>query len=112
MLRPFVTMAMVPALLTAQSVRPSRAPSNDVIPAAKMRADLEFLSGDGLRGRLTDTPENGIALEWIKSRFQWLGLKPMGASGSFFLPYNLSLGSLAAGNDLAVARDGLVSHYG
>ena len=77
-----------------------------------MRADLEFLAGDALRGRLTDTPENAIALEWVKSRFEWLGLKPMGANGSYFLPYNLSIGSLGTGNDLAVTRDGATSHYG
>jgi len=65
----------LPAIISAQS---SPAPKNDIITAAKMRADLEFLSGDGFRGRLTDTPENALALEWVKGRFQWLGLKPMG----------------------------------
>ena len=106
----FIPIALLlPALLSAQS--PARAPSNDVITVAKMRADLEFLSGDALRGRLTDTPENAIALEWVRSRFQWLGLKPMGASGSFFLPYGLSLGALANGNELAITRDGATARY-
>ena len=41
-----------------------------------MRADLEFLASDALRGRLTDTPENAIALEWVASRFKWLGSSP------------------------------------
>jgi hypothetical protein len=91
---------------TAQSAGRSRAPGNDAITIAKLRADLEFLAGDGFRGRLTNTPENALALEWMKSRFQWLGLKPMGANGTFFQPYELSIGSLAGGNDLAVMRDG------
>jgi Zn-dependent M28 family amino/carboxypeptidase len=112
MLRPIITLALVPALLSAQSKKPARAPGNDAISSAKMRADLEFLAGDALRGRLTDTPENGIALEWVKSRFEWLGLKPMGANGSYFLPYNLSLGVLGANNDLAVTRGGATAHYG
>ena len=115
MLRPLIAVALVPALLTAQSPKASsrpRAPGNDAITIAKMRADLEFLAGDALRGRLTDTPENGIALEWVKSRFEWLGLKPMGTNGSYFLPYNLSIGSLGTGNDLAVTRNGATSHYG
>ena len=30
----------------------------------------------------------------MTARFKWLGLKPMGANGTYFLPYDLSLGSL------------------
>ena len=100
--------AVIPIIGAAQT---SVAPANNVISAAKMRADLEFLSGDGFRGRLTDTPENALALEWMKTRFQWLGLKPMGTNGSYFLPYDLSLGSLAEGNDLTVTLDGTASHH-
>jgi hypothetical protein len=107
-----IAAALLAASTAGAQSRTVRAPSNDAITSAKMRADLEFLSGDGLRGRLTDTPENAIALEWMKSRFQWLGLKPMGAGGSFFLPYNLSLGALGEGNDLAIVRNGVTSRYG
>lgn len=92
----------VPALAGSQSVNSPRAPSSEVITTAKMRADLEFLSGSWLRGRLTDTPENAIALEWMRSRFQWLGLEPMGRAGTYFLPYDLSLGVLVDQNDFAV----------
>src|SRR5678815_2135344 len=115
MLRSFTVLALVPVLLTAQSpkspARP-RAPGNEIITTAKMRADLEFLAGDALRGRLTDTPENAIALEWMKSRFQGLGLKPMGSNGSFFQRNGLSLGVLGDGNDLTVTRGEATSHYG
>ena len=103
----------LPALLGAQTAKSTRAPASDVITTQKMRADLEFLASDELRGRLTDTPENAIALEWVKSRFEWLGLKPMGAAGSYFLPYGLSLGSHGSGtNELAVSRGGQTAHYG
>src|SRR6185503_5140584 len=101
---------LLPGTLAAQS-KAGRAPANDVITAAKMRADLEFLAGDALRGRLTDTPENAIALEWIKSRFQWLGLTPMGMNGSYFQSYGLSIGSLAPGNEMTITRGGSVSRY-
>jgi Zn-dependent M28 family amino/carboxypeptidase len=101
----FLIAIAFPALLGAQRVTTSQAPASDVITIPKMRADLEFLSGDALRGRLTDTPENAIALEWIAARFKWLGLKPMGANGTYFLPYDLSLGSLGSGqNELSIAR--------
>lgn len=106
-------IAMVlPALLGGQASNSGRAPANDVITIAKMRADLEFLSGAGLRGRLTDTPENAIALEWMRSRFQWLGLTPMGANGTYFLPYGLSIGSLGSGSELTLSRNGQVARYG
>ncbi len=98
--------ALIPALASSQT---TSAPRSETISAAKMRADLEFLSGDGFRGRLTDTPENALALEWMKSRFEWLGLKPMGSNGSYFLPYDLSIGSLGAGNELSVETGGTTS---
>ena len=107
-----ITIA-VPTLLGAQTASPTRAPASDVITIPKMRADLEFLAGDALRGRLTDTPENAIALEWVAARFKWLGLKPMGANGTHFLPYGLSIGSLGSGtNELTVARGGSEARYG
>jgi hypothetical protein len=107
-----VIAIVFPAMLGAQAGGSARAPSSDVITIPKMRADLEFLAGDALRGRLTDTPENAIALEWVASRFKWLGLKPMGANGSYFLPYGLSIGSLGSGtNELAIVRGDQVQRY-
>src|SRR5215207_6786807 len=104
---------ILPAVVGAQAVRPTRAPASDVITIPKMRADLEFLAGDALRGRLTDTPENAIALEWVAARFKWLGLKPMGANGTYFLPYGLSIGSLGSGtNELGITRGGQTTRYG
>ena len=103
---------MVPVLLGAQTPSGARAPASDAITTPKMRADLEFLSGDALRGRLTDTPENAIALEWIGARFKWLGLKPMGANGTYFLRYGLSIGSLGSGaNEISIAQGDQVVRY-
>jgi Zn-dependent M28 family amino/carboxypeptidase len=100
------------ALVFPLAIHAQRAPSSDAITIPKMRADLEFLASDALRGRLTDTPENAIALEWVASRFQWLGLKPMGANGTYFLPYGLSLGSLGSGpNSLSVIRGDMATRY-
>lgn len=78
------------------------APHAEAITASRMRADLMFLAGDGFRGRLTDTPENALALEWIKARFEWLGLAPRGSGGSYFAPYNLITSTLGTTNELAV----------
>src|SRR5262249_27288774 len=54
-----------------------------------MKADLFYLAGDAFRGRLTATPENDLATEFVASRFARLGLRPAGGDGSFFHRYNL-----------------------
>lgn len=113
MRRPLVVLAFaIPAALGAQPSSSARAPASDVITTPKMRADLEFLASDALRGRLTDTPENAIALEWIAARFKWLGLAPKGDNGTYFQTYGLSLGSLGTGpNELAVVRGDQAVRY-
>ena len=114
MLRKWIAVASaVPGVVLAQASASSRAPASDAITIGKMRADIEFLAGDALRGRLTDTPENAISLEWVAARFQWLGLRPMGANGTYFLPYGLSVSALGTGtNEVAVTRAGQTTRYG
>ncbi|MFN8582740.1 MAG: hypothetical protein U0163_17410, partial [Gemmatimonadaceae bacterium] len=60
---PLLLVALSTTLVTRAPAQGS-APSNDLITAAKLRADLMFLAGDGFRGRLTNTPENDLATEW------------------------------------------------
>ncbi|HYM25684.1 MAG TPA: M28 family peptidase [Vicinamibacterales bacterium] len=74
----------------------SRAPQNDSIRQQDLRADLFFLAGDSMRGRLTDTEENRAAADFIKSRFERMGLKPAGPNGSYFQNYNLMTATLGA----------------
>ena len=66
-----------------------RAPQNESIRQEDLRADLYFLAGDSLRGRLTDTEENRAAADFIRSRFERMGLKPAASGNSYFQPYNL-----------------------
>src|SRR5688572_13148964 len=81
--------------LTAQQ----RAPMIESITQSDLRADLFFLAGDAMRGRLTDTNENRITTDYIRSRFERAGLKP--ASGtSYFHTYNLMTATLGEGNRL------------
>jgi hypothetical protein len=65
-----------------------------------MKADLFFLAGDGFRGRLTGSPENGLASDYIASRFERLGLKPVGTGGSYYQRFQLSTASLGSSNSL------------
>ena len=70
------------------------APQNGSIRQQDLRADLFFLAGDSLRGRLTDTEENRAAADFIRSRFERMGLNGADPNGSFFQPYNLMTATL------------------
>ncbi len=67
------------------------------ITQADLRADLFFLAGDAMRGRLTDTNENRVTADYIRSRFERAGLKPV-ANGGYFHNYNLMSATLGEGN--------------
>ncbi|MGH9312251.1 MAG: M28 family peptidase [Vicinamibacterales bacterium] len=78
------------------------APRIDSIKKDDLRADLFFLAGDGMRGRLTNTPENALAADWIKARFERLGLKPAGSNGSYYQPYLLMTATIGAENQIEI----------
>jgi hypothetical protein len=107
MKQPFIVAACVAAVVSVGAQQ--RAPQSDSIRQEDLRADLFFLAGDSLRGRLTDTEENRAAADFIRSRFERMGLKGAGPDGSFFQPYNLMIASVgdAAANSLDIpAADG------
>ncbi len=87
------------AVLSAQAA----APFSDSIRMADLRADLFFLAGDGFKGRLVGTPENALAAEFVRSRFERAGLKPGAPGGSFVQTTHLMVATLGARNALAVS---------
>jgi Zn-dependent M28 family amino/carboxypeptidase len=106
-----LVLAAVVLTLVIEVAAQGRAPQNESIRQEDLRADLFFLAGDSLRGRLTDTEENRAAADFIRSRFERMGLKPAGPGNSYFQPYNLMVATLGDGNALdvvAAAGDGPV----
>jgi hypothetical protein len=102
--RSIVSLALLlPSIVAAQGAS-TPAPALSSIRQADLRADLFFLGADAMRGRLTNTPENLVASEWIKARFERLGLKspPQG----FFQNYSLVTASLGEGNAMTVRQGG------
>ena len=89
--------------LTAQGA----APRLDSIRQADLKADLYFLGSDAMQGRLTNTPENRIASEWVKSRFERLGLAP--AVPGYFQHYNLMTVTLGDRNAFEIVEGGAVT---
>ena len=98
----------LPLAASFAAAQAERAPAPEVesITAADLRADLFFLASDGMRGRLSETPENALAAEFIASRFARAGLEPPG--GSFFQGYRLVHSALGGGNEFAIL--GEVTH--
>ncbi|HZR24026.1 MAG TPA: M28 family peptidase [Vicinamibacterales bacterium] len=83
-------------------VAQQKAPQNESITQNNLRADLFFLAGDAMHGRLTDTDENRAAADYIRSRFERLGLKPAAPGNSYFQNYNLMTPTLGADNALDI----------
>ena len=113
MTKPWLSAAFVAALVPVVFAQ-GRAPQNESIRQEDLRADLFFLAGDSMRGRLTDTEENRATADFIRSRFERMGLKAAGPGSSYFQPYNLMVATLGEGNGLDVmggsAGDGAARH--
>ncbi len=107
MIRALAAAAIAAALLSASD---ARAPQSESITQQALRADLFFLAGDAMRGRLTDTEENRAAGDYIRSRFERAGLKPAAPNSSYFQNYNLVTMTLGEGNTLDVAAPGSTRH--
>jgi hypothetical protein len=95
-------LAVAAVVFTTSLTAQGRAPMIESITQADLRADLFFLAGDAMRGRLTDTNENRVTADYIRSRFERAGLKPV-ANGGYFHNYNLMSATLGEGNSLALS---------
>ena len=90
----FVTVASA-AWLAAQE---KAAPQNASIRKQDMKADVYFLADDLTRGRLVGTPEYALAAEFVKTRFERLGLTPAGPGNTYFHSFNLMVATLGGEN--------------
>jgi hypothetical protein len=103
-MRQFVVIALIiTASLSAPGAQSARAPQIESINAAEMRADLFFLASDAMQGRLTNTPTNGLAADWVLSRFERLGLRPAG-HGGYEHRYGVMTASLVDGNAMRIGE--------
>lgn len=95
------------AVACAPSVGPDggaeAAPAIGSIRQADLQADLYFLASDAMNGRAAATRDVAVTTEFIKARFQRLGLEPAGPQGSYFQPFDMVYAELGAGdNSLAI----------
>ena len=90
-------------VLSGQVFAQTSAPANNSIQQSDLKADLYFLASDAMQGRLTNTPENRLAAEFIKSRFARMGLHPAGPNESFYQPFNLITTTLGDDNRFVIS---------
>jgi Zn-dependent M28 family amino/carboxypeptidase len=101
-----VAAVLLSTTLTAQQ----RAPGNESITQSDLRADLFFIAGDAMRGRLTDTNENRATADYIRARFERAGLKPV-VGNSYFQNYNLMTSTIGEGNSLTIGAAGATREF-
>ena len=66
-------LILISSLSTPDALPAQTAPAIESINQADLRADLFFLAGDEMRGRLAGSAENRMASAFIKSRFERFG---------------------------------------
>lgn len=81
------------------------APFNESIDRATLEADLRSMAHDSTRGRLVGTLENRKAADWVRARFDSLGLEPAGDDGSYDQRFDMMWFSLSAPNELEIGGE-------
>jgi hypothetical protein len=97
-------MLFMGAMWAGTTLAQSEAPYLESIQKDELKADLYFLSSDSFKGRVAATPESLLAAEYIGSRFQRLGLKPVGSQGSYLQRFNLMSATLGEDNLLEITQ--------
>ena len=99
-------------MLSACTAPDGVAPFNDSITASGLTSDLYVLSHDSMAGRLVGSPEIGRASDWIRDRFESLGLEPAGDNGTYDQRFDLAWFSLGQRNQLTVSGAGAAREAG
>lgn len=106
MSRRAAVLALTTSVLTACVGEEGPAPGIDTITQAELRDDLFALAHDSMGGRLTGTPDLDRASDWIRDRFDELGLEPAGDNGTYDQFFDLAWFSLGSGSRLTVSGAG------
>jgi hypothetical protein len=96
------TAVIVTFVLSMEAVGPWTAYTSQAkaFDAQRAMADIQYLAGPELNGRLTGTPDLDTAAEYIAARFKELGLQPAGESSTYFQGINRGYRDLTAIPDL------------
>ncbi|MEM4407384.1 MAG: M28 family peptidase [Candidatus Caldarchaeum sp.] len=93
----FVPIIFAVALYGVSS--PAIAFRAESITAASLRAHVEYLASDALEGRLTGSPGERAAGDYVKKFFEQHGLLPGGENGTYFQHFEVTMGGEATKNN-------------
>lgn len=94
------------SLLAPAPLRAEGAPS---AAATRIKADVETLASDALKGRRAGTPEGEAVAKWVADSFRKIGLLPGGGAGSYLQTFEFIDGvDLGPKNALSTAAGGPV----
>ena len=82
--------------------------AGDSITAADLEREVALLAADEMRGRLTATPGNRRAAQYIEERFRAFGLAPAAPGSSYRQPVELLTAALGEPNTLRLHAGGEV----
>jgi len=87
--------------------RPDFSQTEAEIRVEDLKQHIEYLSSDALAGRLTGTPGEQEATDYMADAFERIGLAPDGVDGSWFQPFEFTAGvDVGEDNDLTLKLGG------
>ena len=92
-----LTFSATAPLAQAPVLPPAVRAAADRITTERVKADLDFLSSDALKGRNTPSPGFDAAADYIEQRLRHAGVKPLGDNGSYRQHYVMRESTLAPG---------------
>lgn len=81
--RPRILIIVLCTALVGAAFTSQQAGGANSITEAGLRAHMEFLAGDALQGRASNSRDEWIAASYVASQFRKWGLEPMGDNGGF-----------------------------
>ncbi len=77
---------------STSDVAPGLSETDAAVSADDLRAHIAYLASEKLQGRLTGTPGEKLATEYVAEYFGSLGLEPAGDEGTFFQEFEFTAG--------------------
>ena len=96
-------LILVVVMISMRGAGLEPAPGSSSIAAADLRRDVFALASDDMGGRLVGTDGNRQAARYIATRFEELGLTPVGVDRDYLHRFELLVPSLGAPNTLTVS---------
>ncbi len=78
---------------------------------AHLKANLEFLASDALKGRETGSHDIKVAAEFIRSRLEMYGLQPYGENGSYFSNIPFQKQGISDSSSITLIKGKTRGHY-